>query len=160
MVLLRRHLSPRNRGGRLVGMTRRTLTLVTIGALLALSGATSSARGNGAEFFEAENDGKIVLYYFGNVRDTKGAALENIRVTIHAKNADLTFPFRGDQPGHYRSIDVGKAIEASGKSVDPAQITVTVAKPGYRVVTAPRVPNKMGAVQLEAFVLEAVPGGK
>ena len=42
-----------------------------------------------AEFFEAENDGKVVLYYFGNVKDSKGTVLDKVMVTITAKNAGL-----------------------------------------------------------------------
>lgn len=125
---------------------------------LVFSGLVGSGtvRANGAEFFEAENDGKVVLYYFGNVKDSKGNVLDKLMVTISAKNVGLTFPFRNDSPGHFRSTDVGKAIQGLGKTVDPTQIEITVTKPGYKVVKAPRIPSKLGAVQLENFVLDPV----
>lgn len=127
-------------------------------AVAALVGSSLGAplRANGAEFFEAENDGKVILYYFGNIKDTKGQLLDKVTITIKVKNADLNMPFRNDTPGHFRSIDVGKTIEAAGKKVDPSQIEITVSKAGYKMVSAPKVPNKLGAVQVETIVLEAV----
>lgn len=127
-------------------------------AAIVVSGAGTFVRSNGAEFFEAENDGKIVLYYFGNIKDSKGNPLDKVTVTIVA--GDLTFPFRNDQPGHFRSIDVGKSIEAAGKKVDPAQVKISVSKPGYKMVTAPKIPNKMGSVQIDTIILEPVAGAK
>lgn len=133
--------------------------LAYLGVLaLGVSGAGLRVQANGAEFFEAENDGKVVLYYFGNVKDSKGAVLDKVMVTVTAKNANLTFPFRNDSPGHFRSPDIGKSIQGTGKTVDPAQIEITVSKPGYKIVKAPKIPNKMGAVQLDTFVLDPVAG--
>lgn len=123
---------------------------------LAVSARSLRVQANGAEFFEAENDGKVVLYYFGNIKDSKGNVVDKVMVTITAKNASLTFPFRNDAPGHFRSPDIGKAIQGAGKTVDPAQIEVSITKPGYKLVNAPKVPNKMGAVQLDTFVLDPV----
>ena len=40
---------------------------------------------NGAEFFEAQQDGPPVLYYFGNVKDTAGNVLDKVMVTIAVK---------------------------------------------------------------------------
>jgi hypothetical protein len=121
---------------------------------LAVSGAGLRVPANGAEFFEAENDGKVILYYFGNVKDSKGTVLDKVMVTVTAKNAGLTFPFRNDSPGHFRSPDIGKSIQGAGKTVDPAQIEITISKAGYKLVKAPKIPNKMGAVQLDTFVLD------
>ena len=132
---------------------RGSLTILVAVAALCLP-ASRPLLANGAEFFEAENDGKIVLYYFGNVKDSKGNVLDKLMVTISAKNVGMTFPFRNDSPGHFRSPDIGKAIQGLGKQVDPAQIEITITKPGYKVVRAPKIPVKMGAVQLENFVLD------
>ena len=132
---------------------RGSLTILFAAAVLCMP-SSRPLLANGAEFFEAVNDGKIVLYYFGNVKDSKGNVLDKLMVTISAKNVNMTFPFRNDSPGHFRSPDIGKAIQGLGKQVDPAQIEITVAKPGYKVVRAPKIPNKMGAVQLENFVLD------
>ena len=119
-------------------------------------GGSPAIRANGAEFFEAENDGKVVLYYFGQIKDSKGAPLDKLMVTVKAKNVDMTFPIRNDSPGHFRTSDIGRAIEGLGKKVDPSQIEITVTKAGYKVVTSPRIPNKLGAVQLDTFVLDPV----
>jgi len=135
------------------------LTLVGLLGVLAF-GATPSAvvRANGTEFFDAENDGEVLLYYFGNVRDTKGQVVDKFMVTV--KGAGLTFPFRNDTPGHFRSPDIGKAIKGAGKPVDPREIVVTISKAGYRIVRAPKVPDKQGAVELDTFIVEPVPAGK
>ena len=108
-------------------MTWRIRVMAALAVLaLAALGSSRVVRANGAEFFEAENDGKVVLYYFGNVKDSKGNVLDKVMVTVTAKNAGLTFPFRNDSPGHFRSPDIGRSIEGAGKAVDPAQIEITV----------------------------------
>jgi len=111
---------------------------------------------NGVEFFNAQNDGPAVLYYFGHVKDSSGNVLDKLMITVTAKNVAMNFPFRNDSPGHFRSPDVGKAIKGLGKTVDPAQIDVTITKAGYKMVAAPKVPNKLGAVQLDNIVMEPV----
>lgn len=138
-------------------MTLQTRLVALVG-IVALTCATAgvSLRANGAEFFEAQNDGRVVLYYFGSIKDSKGNVLDKLKVTITAKNAKLTFPFRNDSPGHFRSPDIGKSIEGAGQKVDPSQIEVTITKDGYKLVKAPTVPNKMGAVDLGQFVLDPV----
>jgi hypothetical protein len=133
---------------------QRLATLFGIAALSLASGTPAAA--NGTEFFDASHDGEVLLYYFGNVRDSKGAVVDKFTVTVTAKNAGLTFPFRNDVPGHFRSPDIGRAIKDSGKPVDPRFITVNITKPGYRVARAPKVPDKQGAVELDGWVLEPV----
>jgi hypothetical protein len=144
----------------------RTVRLATLlGIALAIAGGASAAA-NGTEFFDASHDGEVYLYYFGNVRDTKGAVVDKFMVTVTAQNVldaskrPLTMPARNDVPGHFRTGDVGRAIKESGKPVDPRFISITITKPGYRVVKAPRVPDKQGAIELNGWVLEPVPGGK
>jgi hypothetical protein len=128
--------------------------------------AGDTLRANGAEFFEAQNDGRVVLYYFGNVKDSKGNALDDFMVVLQAKNVSnaakngaLTFKFRKDVPGHFKSPDVGISIEGAGGKVDPAQISITIEKTGYKVTKAPSVPNKMGGVDLGTFILDPAAGG-
>jgi hypothetical protein len=131
----------------------RWLMWTGLAALLAsLAGAT--LRANGAEFFEAQNDGRVVLYYFGNIKDSKGNPVDKVMVTIKA--ADMTFPFRNDSPGHFRSPDIGRSLEGVGKKVDPAQVQVTITKKDYKLVKAPKVPAKLGAVDLGLFVMDPV----
>jgi len=130
-------------------------------AIVVFALATSvSLLANGVEFFNAQNDGPAVLYYFGHVKDTNGNVLDKLMITVSAKNVGMNFPFRNDSPGHFRSPDVGKAIKGLGKDIDPAQIEVTITKAGYKMVSAPKVPNKLGAVQLDNIVMEPVPAGK
>jgi hypothetical protein len=145
---------------------RATLTTVLGAAAVALAGGITVAA-NGTEFFDASHDGEILLYYYGNVRDTKGAVVDKFTVTVTATNLideyskkPRQFPFRNDVPGHFRSPDVGRAIKESGKPVDPRFIEVKITKPGYRVAKAPKVPDKQGAVLLDGWILEPVPGGK
>ena len=128
-------------------------------------GAGDSVRANGAEFFEAQNDGRVVLFYFGNVKDSKGNALDDFKVVVQAKNVlnitkkgPLQFSFRRDVPGHFKSPDVGLSIEGAGGKVDPSQIVITVEKEGYKITKAPSVPNKMGGVDLGTFILDPVAG--
>src|SRR5436190_5133987 len=108
--------------------SRFRLLALGLGAMVAvaLSAASGTVRANGAEFFEAENDGKIVLYYFGAVKDSKGNPLDKVMVTVTAKNANLTFPIRNDAPGHFRTSDIGKSIQGLGKTVDLTQIEITI----------------------------------
>jgi hypothetical protein len=141
----------RNKKGERMHRRARLATLLGVVTLaLATSGVV---RANGTEFFDAQNDGEVLLYYFGNVRDTDGNPVDKFMVYVEAKNADLTMPFRNDTPGHFRSPDVGKAIKGMGKPVDPRFIEVRIEKDGYQVVKAPVVPDKQGAVELEGFVL-------
>lgn len=127
--------------------------------------AGDTVRANGAEFFEAQNDGRVVLYYFGNVKDSKGNALDNFMVVLFAKNVQnptktgpMRLKFRGDVPGHFKSVDVGLSIEGAGAKVDPTQIQITIEKDGYKVTKAPTVPNKMGGVDLGTFIVDPIPG--
>ncbi len=122
--------------------------------------ASASALANEVEFFNAQNDGPAVLYYFGHVKDSNGNVLDKLMITVSAKNVGMNFPFRNDSPGHFRSPDVGRAIQGLGKTIDPAQIEVTITKAGYKMVSAPKVPNKLGAVQLDNIVMEPVAAAK
>ena len=136
-------------------------SLATIVGIVALGLATSAAvLANGAEFFAAQQDGPPVLYYFGNVKDSSGNVLDKLMITISVKNAGMNVPFRNDAPGHFRSPDIGKALKGLGKPVDPAQIEVKIVKAGYKIVKAPAVPNKLGAVQLDLFVMDPDPAAK
>lgn len=138
-------------------MFRRLAVLACVGLVAVAVSPANVLRANGTEFFDAENDGEVFLYYFGHVRDTKGQIIDKFMVTVRDKAAGLTFPFRNDTPGHFRSPDVGRAIKGAGKIVDPRTIEVTISKAGYRIVRAPRVPDKQGAVELDNFIVEPIP---
>src|SRR5262249_27219549 len=130
---------------------------IAVAGLLSL-GVSGSAivRANGAEFYDAQNEGEIVLSYFGLVKDSKGNPVDKFMVVVEAKNANLKMPQRNDTPGHFRTNDVGSAIKGMNKPVDPSQIVVSVTKDGYTMVSAPKVPNQLGKVQLGTFVLDPV----
>ena len=119
-----------------------------LAAAIVLAGVATSGvlSANGVEFFNAQVDGPTVLYYAGHIKDSQGNVVDKVMVTISAKNVGMNFPFRNDSPGHFRSPDIGKAIKGLGKEVDPAQIEITISKPGYKVTRAPKIPNKLGAV--------------
>jgi len=137
-------------------MTFRAALARLIPVVVLAVGTSAAVGANGVEFFNAQNDGPAVLYYFGHVKDSSGNVLDKLMITVTAKNVAMNFPFRNDSPGHFRSPDVGKAIKGLGKSIDPTQIEVTITKAGYKMVAAPKVPNKLGAVQLENIVMEPV----
>jgi hypothetical protein len=142
-------------------MTLRTRLATTLVGVVALGLATSGiVRANGAEFFEAQQDGPPILYYFGSVKDTAGNVLDKLMITISVKDAGMNVPFRNDAPGHFRSPDIGKALKGLGKNVNPAQIEIKITKPGYKLVKSAPVPNKLGAVQLDQFVMQADPAAK
>ena len=134
------------------------IRFLAIGTIALL--ASASLMANGVEFFNAQNDGPAVLYYFGHVKDTNGQVLDKLMVTVSAKNIGMNFPFRNDSPGHFRIPDVGRAIQGLGKAIDTTQIEVTITKAGYKMVSAPKIPNKLGAVQLDNIVMEPVAGTK
>jgi hypothetical protein len=138
----------------------RTITLAKMLGLFVIGLCTIAVvAANGVEFFNAQADGPTVLYYSGYVKDSKGNVIDKVMITISAKNVGMNFPFRNDSLGHFRSPDIGKAIQGLGKTVDPSQIEVTITKAGYKLVSSPKIPNKRGAVQLDTFVIEPVEGG-
>jgi hypothetical protein len=142
-------------------MTLRTrLATALLGVTVFGAAASGIVRANGAEFFDAQQDGPPVLYYFGNVKDSAGNVLDKLMITISVKNAGMNVPFRNDAPGHFRSPDIGKALKGIGKPIDPAQIEIKISKPGYKMVKAPAIPNKLGAVQLDQVVMQADPAAK
>lgn len=132
---------------------------VRLGMVLALCASLgiSAAEGNGEEFFDAK-DMQLDMYYFGHIKDVDGKVLDNLIITITARNAELRFPFRNDAPGHFRSPDVGRAIKGLGKSIDPSQIEIVVTKKGYAMAAPIKIPTKTtGAVGPLSIVL--VPTG-
>ena len=139
-------------------MTRRLNVLIGLAVIgLALAG---TAWANGEEFFST-GDTKLDFYYFGHIKDTDGSILDNAVITVTAKNVPIKFPFRNDAPGHFRSPDIGRAIKALGKPVDPSQIEVAVLKKGYTLARAIAVPNKKeGGVELTIVMQPAAAPAK
>jgi len=131
--------------------SRLANVLTIVACVLAISGI---AWANGEEFFH--DDAGFDLYYFGHIKDKTGKVLDQVTITITAKNLGMHFPVRNDAPGHFRSPDIGKAIKGLGKQIVPSQLEIVATKPGYRQVSPTKltVPNKAeGAIQVE-FVME------
>ena len=116
---------------------------------------SSLAWANGQEFFEPAH-GKVDLAYVGRVRDINGRFLKGAEVVIWAPDVGLTFPAFTDGNGHYRSPDIGANIREVATTVDPKQLKVECALPGYEQVRPARIPNKAaGTVELN-FTLRKV----
>jgi hypothetical protein len=128
---------------------------IALGIAVATSGSMVSvpAHANGEEFFQPAGDGKVDTVYFGIIKDENGRPLDDAVLTIRAKNAGMTFPFQNDQPGHYRSPDIGAALKDLGETVDPSQTEIECAKAGYKMAHPVKVPSKTdGALQID-FVM-------
>lgn len=93
---------------------------------------TTPAWSNGDLFFNLyEIPGKPVYVVFGNVKDDRGNYLENAAVTVVVDDPRLSYTSDTDVLGHFRSLDIGRAIRGLGYPVDPTVIKVTVQKPGF-----------------------------
>ena len=120
--------------------------------------ASVSALANGVEFFNAQTDGPPVLYYFGHVKDASGNVIDKLMITVSAKNVGMNFPFRNDSPGHFRSPDVGRAIQGLGKTVDPSQIEVTGALDNAKKRLGSAQAFGLEVARVGVFELELVEG--
>jgi hypothetical protein len=99
----------------------------------------SAAGANGGMFFDVDTR-PPVLRYVGQVKDTRGKPVDKLVVAITVKNIELTFPFRNDALGHFKSPDIGRAIIGLGKKIDRSQIELKVVKRGYRTVSIRQSP--------------------
>jgi hypothetical protein len=132
--------------------SRRAASLGYI--VLAIGAITSSlAWANGQEFFDPGADAKVDLVYVGRVRDVNGRFLKGAEVVIWSPDAGLTFPAVTDAYGHYRSPDVGASLKEIAAAVDPKQLKVECALPGYEQVSPARIPNKTSGRVVMDFVM-------
>jgi hypothetical protein len=93
---------------------------------------TTPAWSNGDLFFNLyEIPGKPEYVVFGNVKDDRGNHLENASVTVVVDDPRLSYTSDTDILGHFRSLDIGRAIRGLGYPVDPTLIKVTVKRPGF-----------------------------
>ena len=139
-------------------MRRRSRCAVCIGYIvLAIGAITSSlAWANGQEFFDPGADSKVDLVYVGRVRDVNGRFLKGAEVVIWSPEAGMTFPAVTDAHGAYRSPDVGASLKEMAAAVDPKQLKVECALPGYEQVRPAGLPGKKnGRVELD-FVMRPV----
>jgi hypothetical protein len=124
-----------------------------LGCALALAG---TAWANGDDFFEpARTDQPIDLVYVGNLRDkdtgrlVKGAAY----ITVSDNYSGMTFPFTNDSPGHFRSPDVGLALEGAGQDRRD-MLTMRAVVSGYKNSTIEQLPRRKKGVIEVNFVME------
>jgi len=119
------------------------LVLANAGTLLA----------NGEAFFIPAGGKKVVLAYFARVKDAQTG--RPIRVAPYVSIVDpftgIYIPFQGDGPGHFRSPDIGAAInEVSSQPIDTKQLEVMVTAVGYQTLKVKNIPRKSkGIVELE-----------
>ena len=113
---------------------------------------------NGDLFFEAwEIAGDPEYVVFGNVKDDRGRHLAGAMVTISIDEPFLTYTVETDILGHYRTLDVGRAIRSLGYDVDPARVKVTAEYPGHEVLRRAyrgKYRQAKGAIELN-FVMTA-----
>ena len=111
-----------------------------LAAVLGIALAASTAAANGGMFFDIQSMRPPLLRYVGQVKDTRGKPVDAFVVAITVKNIDLTFPFRNEGLGRFKSPDIGRAIIGLGKPIDRAQIELAVIKRGYRTVSIQQRP--------------------
>jgi len=120
------------------------------------------ASANGDLFFEArEIAGDPEYVVFGNVKDDRGRHLAGALVTITVEEPFLTYTVETDILGHYRTLDVGRAIKSLGYDVDPSRIKVTAEYAGHEVLRRAyrgKYRQAKGAIELN-FVMTAGKAG-
>jgi hypothetical protein len=104
--------------------------------------APSVAWGNGQEFFDPGASAKVDLAYVGRVRDINGRFLKAAEMVFWSDAAALTFPAVTDVYGHYRTPDIGASLKEVGAVVDPTELKVACALPGYEMARPIKIPKK------------------
>jgi len=134
---------------------KHQLRAATVGALVLLASValTTTAWANGQEFFDPGANAKVDLAYVGRVRDISGRFIKGATVVFWSEAAGLTFPSVSDMYGHYRTPDVGASLKEVAVPVDPNELQVACALPGYELVRKPRIPKKTSGRVVIDFVL-------
>jgi hypothetical protein len=126
--------------------------LVACTATLVLAGSTRLLA-NGQLFFMPADRGPVDLVYFARVKDARtGKPIRTVpSVNIVDPYTGLYFPFGGDNPGHFRSPDIGAAIkEITDKPIDTKRLEITVDATGYQTAYVRAIPRQSkGAIELE-----------
>ena len=127
----------------------------TVGALALLATVTLSTMvwANGQEFFDPGANAKVDLAYVGRVRDVSGRFLKGVTVVIWSEAAGLTFPSVTDLYGHYRTPDIGASLKEVAIPVDPNELKIAAALPGYELVRVPKPPKKTSGRVVLDFVM-------
>src|SRR4030095_6199261 len=104
-------------------------------AVLGFIGALApTAWANGEEFFAPAKNSKIDLVYFGRIKDsqTGRSVTDSVYFLLTDKSTGLSFQFTSDQPGHFRSPDVGAAIKDIGETVNVNAFEISTIVAGYK----------------------------
>ncbi len=141
-------------------MTIRHCIALTLLALVQF-GDARVVLANGDQFFEAQEiPGKPEYVIFGTVKDEQGQYLEGAEVTIRVLEPFLSYTQETNFLGHYRTLDVGRAVEGLGYRLDPSQIKVVVIYPGYHEVRRlyrGRGRQASGAIELNILMVKDIP---
>ena len=101
--------------------------------LLMLAAGVARAGAGAADHDEpGPDDGPV---YYGFVKDVSGVPVRDARVT--ASHKDVTFMVNTNATGSYR-------FNVFAKNVNPSEVTITCAKPGYRQARVFRYPLPKG----------------
>ncbi len=125
--------------------------------MLTLLAPKMSAHADGEEFFgPQEIPGRPVYVVFGSVRSDRGDPIPTAVVTVEVVDPILVYETSTTTLGWFRTVDIGREVTDLGYDVDPAQIKISVAAPGYVLVRrlsrySPR--QKEGAVEID-FVMK------
>jgi hypothetical protein len=114
---------------------------------------TSVVWANGQEFFDPGADAKVDLAYVGRVRDVSGRFLKGVEVVIWSEAAGMTFPAVTDLYGHYRTPDIGASLIEAAVPINPNELKLAVALPGYELVRLPKIPKKTNGRVVLDFVM-------
>lgn len=136
-------------------MTKRSsLANVTAGLLAVGLMSPGLVWANGLAFFKPADGGVVDLVYFGQIKDADGKPLTNVELAVETTSRYMyEIQFDQDRPGHFRSPDVGALYKEALQKVDPALITITARKYGYKTVTR-RVPMRTSGALRVDFTME------
>ena len=133
--------------------TRASYLLAAITFAVATTGGVA-VQANGLPFFKPADGGLVDLVYFGQIKDRQGMPLSNVELAVETTSRYMyEVQFDQDRPGHYRSPDIGALYKEALQTVEPATITITARKYGYKDVTR-RVPLRANGVLRVDFTME------
>lgn len=135
-------------------MTTRASVLLAAAVLAVAATGGATVQANGLPFFKPADGGIVDLVYFGQIKDPQGMPLSNVELAVETTSRYMyEIQFDQDRPGHYRSPDVGALYKEALQKVEPAIITITARKYGYKDVTR-RVPLRSSGVLRVDFTME------
>ena len=111
-----------------------------------------NVRANGENFFApVPSDGPVHLAYVGRIKDavTGRQIKKELLMTITDGKTSAFFPIMDDQPGHYRTPDIGRMLKGMGEDVDPKRLSAEIIVDGYKTKILDVFPRRAhGVVEL------------